>query len=173
LVERKIYANKEFFIGRDRSKWWAQVQQCRTKATNLFSSYIINDPAISKKHLRIYSVVYDEDTENDVETLVFADDLSSNGTYWNGSLIRKGGGGVLLSEGDRLKLAPNVYLYFHIPGEAADVQHFDVEQESEMKVSEMVGGTKQSADISRNSATATFSQIGFWDQVHTAVSSWP
>jgi pSer/pThr/pTyr-binding forkhead associated (FHA) protein len=102
------------------------------------SSYIINDPAISKKHLRIYSVVYEQDNESDVETLVFADDLSSNGTYWNGSLIGKGSGGVLLSEGDRLKLAPNVYLYFHTPGEAADVQHFDIEQENEMKVGKRI-----------------------------------
>jgi hypothetical protein len=104
---------------------------------------------------------------------VFADDLSSNGTYWNGSLIGKGGGGVLLSEGDRLKLAPNVYLYFHTPGTAAEVQHFDIEQETEMKVRERICEIEKLSDNSRNSATGTYSQIDFWDQVRTAVSLWP
>ena len=87
---------------------WQTFSLC-LKLSNSCSQFIISDPSISKKHLRIYSVVYDNDNPEEVDVLVYAEDLSSNGTYWNGSLIGRGNGGFLLSQDDKLKLAPNIY----------------------------------------------------------------
>ena len=99
------------------------------------SQFVISDPSISKKHLRIYSVVYDNDNPKEVDVLVYAEDLSSNGTYWNGSLVGRGNGGFLLSQDDKLKLAPNVFLDFQASNSLTNVEHFDSTQEVEMTVS--------------------------------------
>jgi pSer/pThr/pTyr-binding forkhead associated (FHA) protein len=120
-------------IGRDRSKWWG-IRQGWSYLTNCCSQYVINDPSISKKHLRIYSVVYDNDNPDEVDVLVYAEDLSSNGTYWNGSLIGQGNGGFLLSLGDMLKVASNVFLEFQVPAHSGHAEYFDAVQEIEMLV---------------------------------------
>ena len=99
------------------------------------SQFVVNDPTISKKHLRVYTVVYDNDNPEEVDILVYAEDLSSNGTYWNGSLIGRGNGGFLLSQDDKLKLAPNVFLDFQAARNLASTEHFDEVQEVEMVVS--------------------------------------
>lgn len=56
--------------------------------------------------MRIYCVLFEQDDVSDIPPLVYAEDLSSNGTYWNGSLIGRGNGGVLLSDGDVLRIGP-------------------------------------------------------------------
>ena len=66
---------------------------------------------------------------------MYAEDLSRNGTYWNGALIGKGNGGFLLSQDDKLKLAPNVFLHFQNVTSPVESQYFDVIQEHEMGVS--------------------------------------
>ena len=98
------------------------------------SQYVVDDPVVSNKHLRIYSVVYDTDKVNDVATLVYAEDLSRNGTFWNGSLIGKGNGGFLLSDEDTLRVsARTIFVYRKIlPTDSEDL--FDLVQEREMKV---------------------------------------
>jgi hypothetical protein len=80
--------------------------------------------------------VYDNETsEDEVDILVYAEDLSRNGTYWNGSLIGKDSGGFLLSHDDKLKLAPDVFLEFQAYPQPSSVEHFDEVQEVEMAVS--------------------------------------
>ena len=122
------------------------------------SQFVINDPTVSKKHLRVYTVVYDNDNPEEVDVLVYAEDLSSNGTYWNGSLIGRGNGGFLLSQDDKLKLATNVYLDFQAPGNLTSIEHFDEVQEVEMVVS--VKGTPcwSFAHSARKFDSTTFSQ---------------
>ena len=56
--------------------------------------------------MRIYCVLFEQEDVSDIPPLVYAEDLSSNGTYWNGSLIGRGNGGVLLSDGDVLRIGP-------------------------------------------------------------------
>ena len=73
---------------------------------------MLNDPYTSKRHLRIYTVVYENDEPGEVDTLVYAEDLSQNGTYWNGSFIGKGNGGFLLSDQDILRLSRRTYIVF-------------------------------------------------------------
>lgn len=80
-------------------------------------------------------MVYDNDNPEEVDVLVYAEDLSSNGTYWNGSLIGRGNGGFLLSQDDKLQLAPNVFLDFQASNNLTNVEHFDSTQEVEMVVS--------------------------------------
>lgn len=115
---KEIFANEEFIIGRDSNR-------CQ---------YIIEEPYISKRHVRIYTVVYEDDDLGGVETLVFAEDLSQNGTYWNGSAIGKGTGGYLLSDGDVLRLSRRTSLTFHIATNSSANLNFDLTQEREMAV---------------------------------------
>jgi hypothetical protein len=87
--------------------------------------------------------VYENDEPNDVDALVYVEDLSQNGTYWKGCFIGKGSGGFLLSDGDVLRLSRQTYLVFQSvpqpkpnpPGEV-----FDYVQEVEMDVSRSPSG---------------------------------
>lgn len=99
------------------------------------SQYVLDDPVISNKHLRIYSVVYDGDKPNDVAPLVYAEDLSRNGTFWNGSLIGKGNGGFLLSDGDTLLVSARKLFVYRVDNPGDETHLFDLVQEQEMNVS--------------------------------------
>lgn len=52
--------------------------------------------------------MFEQEEGSDIPPLVYAEDLSSNGTYWNGTLIGRGNGGVLLSDGDVLRVSPRL-----------------------------------------------------------------
>ena len=67
---------------------------------------------MSNKHLKIYSIVYDKSSDVEIKPLVYAEDISSNGSYWNGSLIGEGQGAVLLSDFDELRISPRISLVF-------------------------------------------------------------
>jgi hypothetical protein len=77
------------------------------------SQVLFKDPSVSGQHLRIYSVIFDLDQPEEVPPLVYAEDLSRYGTYWNGVLMGKGNGGYLLSRGDTLMLTSKTELEFH------------------------------------------------------------
>jgi pSer/pThr/pTyr-binding forkhead associated (FHA) protein len=103
------------------------------------SQHVVHDAVVSNKHLRIYTIIFDDDQSDGVAPLVYAEDLSRNGTFWNGSLIGKGNGGVLLSDGDTLRVSPRIYYHFRQNGEQNEAQSFDLTQEREMKVGAVVG----------------------------------
>ncbi|RDW89508.1 hypothetical protein BP6252_01540 [Coleophoma cylindrospora] len=81
-------------------------------------NYMIVNTLVSKHHFRIYSIVY-EDTSSDElasdtdthEPLIFCEDLESrNGTFVNGNLIGKFGNeriGYLLSNDDVIEIRPH------------------------------------------------------------------
>lgn len=71
-----------------------------------YSDVFVEDPTVSNQHLRIYCILFEQEDASEIPPLVYAEDLSSNGTYWNGSLISRGNGGVLLSDGDVLRISP-------------------------------------------------------------------
>lgn len=98
------------------------------------SQYIIDDPFISNKHFRIYTIVFDRDNLGEVAPLVYAQDLSMNGTTWNGYEMGKGSGSFLLSHGDILQLTPDTYLRFQNQ-DKKEKNGFDMLQTVEMKVS--------------------------------------
>ena len=68
-----------------------------------------------------------------MKPLIYAEDLSRNGSYWNGSYIGKGNGGVLLTDGDELQISPRVTLIFRSKFEESTEER-DWTQEDEMRV---------------------------------------
>jgi FHA domain len=102
------------------------------------SQHVLEDVVVSNKHLRIYTIVFDEDESDGIAPLVYAEDLSRNGTYWNGNLIGKGNGGVLLGDGDTLRVSPRIYYHFRRCGLQEEESPFDLTQECEMKVGKTV-----------------------------------
>lgn len=101
--------------------------------TDVISQYVVDDPVVSNRHVRIYTIIYDHDNPQEVAPLVYAQDLSRNGTFWNGAKIARGNGGVLLSDGDILRLSPGSYIQFRCrSGQTTDP--FSALQRQEMKV---------------------------------------
>jgi len=70
----------------------------------------------------------------DAEPLVYAEDLSRNGTHWNGSLMGKKNDAFLLSDYDRLRLTSKTSLVFRAHS-TNEQDYFDLVQEREMQVS--------------------------------------
>ncbi|KAL2010194.1 hypothetical protein VTN00DRAFT_6001 [Thermoascus crustaceus] len=133
---------EEIYIGRDPKK-------CQ---------YVVEDPVVSNKHVRIYTIIFDHENPEEVAPLVYAQDLSRNGTSWNGSFIGKGTGGVLLSDGDVLRLSPRFYIQFRC-GTRPQEDAFDRVQRSEMKSFE-----KQYTITNRKLGS------GAYGQVHMAIN---
>lgn len=83
----------------------------------MYSQWIIQDPHVSKQHLRIYSVVYDKSKLAEIPPLVYCEDLeSTNGTFVNGQCIGRVSGemrGYLLSDGDVVEIKPHWRFMFH------------------------------------------------------------
>ncbi len=80
-------------------------------------------------------MVYDTDKATNVTPLVYAEDLSRNGTFWNSSLIGKGNGGFLLDDEDTLRVSARTLFVYRRLLLADDEELFDLVQEREMKVS--------------------------------------
>lgn len=78
--------------------------------------------------------MYENDEPNEVENLVYAEDLSQNGAFLNGDLIGKGNGGYLLSDGDVLRLSRQVNFTFNVANKKESRVTFDLTQETEMAV---------------------------------------
>ncbi|KAF7118698.1 hypothetical protein CNMCM5793_008237 [Aspergillus hiratsukae] len=114
-----ISSNNEIYVGRDRKR-------CQ---------YVVDDPFISNRHLRIYTIIFDQENPDEVTPLVYAQDLSLNGTSWNNYPMGKGNGSFLLSDGDILKLSPSVHLLYRRDRHREE-EHFDVLQRIEMRVFE-------------------------------------
>ncbi|RHZ74237.1 hypothetical protein CDV55_107134 [Aspergillus turcosus] len=114
-----ISSDNEIYVGRDRKR-------CQ---------YVVDDPFISNRHLRIYTIIFDQENPNEVAPLVYAQDISLNGTSWNNYPMGKGNGSFLLSDGDILKLSPSVHLLYRRDRHREE-DHFDVLQTVEMRVFE-------------------------------------
>lgn len=114
-----ISGSNELYVGRDRKR-------CQ---------YVVNDPFISNRHLRIYTIIFDQENPDEVAPLVYAQDISLNGTSWNNYPMGKGNGSFLLSDGDTLKLSPSVHLLYRRDGHRSE-DHFDMLQRVEMRVFE-------------------------------------
>ena len=124
-----IYREEDLFIGRDPDKWYLMILYCSHDA-NFYSQLLVQDPTVSNRHCRIYSVVFDDN----LEPLVYVEDLSSNGTYWNGSFLGKGHGGALLSNDDVLRISPRISYTFETIGKYESESLDDI-QEAEKRVS--------------------------------------
>ena len=93
----------------------------------------MNDPVISNIHLRIYTIIFDRENPDEVAPLVYAQDLSMNGSSWNGYPMGKGKGSFLLSDGDVLQLSLRFSLHFCCAVQGNE-DCFDMLQMIEMRV---------------------------------------
>lgn len=91
----------------------------------------MDDPVVSNIHLRIYSIIFDQENPTQVAPLVYVQDLSRNGVFWNGVKIGKGSGEFLLSDGDMVKVCSSVVIEYR--GERVLQTPFDQVQIREMK----------------------------------------
>ncbi|OAX83620.1 CAMK/CAMK1 protein kinase [Emergomyces africanus] len=95
--EINVYSDKELIIGRN---------------PNLCQAVVSDDMHISNKHLRVYTIIFDKGNPGKVGPLVYAQNLSRNGTMWDNTHMNKEHAGVLLSDGDQLKLSHITSLTF-------------------------------------------------------------
>lgn len=127
----RIYYDEVIYIGRDFKKWLVTPSPWKSYA-DMLSHIVIGDPIISNKHVRIYTIIFDHENPEEVAPLVYAQDLSSNGTRWNNNWIEKSNGSVLLSDGDILTLSDHFHLVFRC--ETTTEEPFDEVQRMEIKV---------------------------------------
>jgi len=94
-----IKAGDKIVVGRQDDRFVQFHQKIhQTNLTINTSNFQLSSLVASNHHFKIYTVVIDE--EHDV--LVYCEDMSLNGTYFNSQLIGKGKK-VLLSDGDELR----------------------------------------------------------------------
>lgn len=100
---------------------------------------VLTDATISNWHLRIYSIIYDSSVVP-VLCFTYAEDLSSNGSYWlyetdghwQEYLIGKGHA-VLLSDGDRVRLCDGSCFVFSFSASCHLITHMeDDDNQAEM-----------------------------------------
>ncbi|KAF1933448.1 kinase-like protein [Didymella exigua CBS 183.55] len=104
----EVCGNEQFMLGRDSN--------CR------YSWH--DDFTISREHLRVHCILYEQDPIADIAPFVYATDVSANGTYLkksnaecNGSqgrgVLMGKNGTFLLDDGDELQLSETVTLIYH------------------------------------------------------------
>ncbi|KAE8446107.1 hypothetical protein EG329_012478 [Mollisiaceae sp. DMI_Dod_QoI] len=154
-MELPIYAEKELCIGRLNEEKYT-------------SSFFIPDPRVSKRHFRIYSVIYDKEKFDEFQPLVYCEDLeSTNGTYVNDTCIGMIGCeriGHLLTHGDVVEIRPDWRFRFHQASETAisqdltqleDLHHFA----DRYTVSDRVLGQGQYGAVHLATEIGTFKQL--------------
>jgi FHA domain len=113
--EIALYPGEDIRIGRE-----SHLEPSTSRMT--FKNYVIHDDRVSKKHFRVYSIIYEQKKSHDTQTpelppLVYCEDLeSSNGTYVNGHLIGIIGKEKvprLLCDGDVIEIRPSWKFTFH------------------------------------------------------------
>ncbi|ODH51652.1 CAMK protein kinase [Paracoccidioides brasiliensis] len=140
-----VYSDQEIIIGRSN------------KLCNLA---LEGDLGVSNKHIRIYVIIFDQGNPGEVGPLVYAQDMSRNGTRWNGVHIKKEDAGVLLSDGDRLGLTPNTIITFQTWTERQRDIPFSEVQKKEMQHFER-----------RYRITNRLLGCGAYGRVHMAIST--
>ncbi|KAI9372537.1 kinase-like domain-containing protein [Aspergillus egyptiacus] len=113
---KTVYSREEIYVGRDQ-------RRCQ---------YVVDDPFVSNKHLWIYTVIFDQDNPGEIAPLVYAQDISMNGTLWNGYRMGNGRSSFLLSDGDILQLAQGVHLKYNSE-DHSQAKCFSVLQTLEMR----------------------------------------
>ena len=115
--------------------------------TDLISQLVLDSPTVSNKHVRVYSIHYD----SEIEPLIYAQDISTNGTFWlhnhpkgwREQLIGPGNQ-VLLSRGDKLRLSHSPGLYLEFRSHARDLlAKHDCVQNIEMRVISFILSTQK------------------------------
>ena len=96
-------------------------------------AFVLEDPCISNRHLKFYSVIHDQHGPTDIQPMIYVEDMSSNGIYWNDSYVGSCHPPILLSDGDLLKISPRFFIRFHSL-QKLERYVFDTTRASELKV---------------------------------------
>ncbi|OKP00910.1 Meiosis-specific serine/threonine-protein kinase mek1 [Penicillium subrubescens] len=80
------------------------------------SQFHITNLFVSNKHVRVYTILFDQDNLGGIPPLVYAQDLSMNGTFWNDYRMGKDKGSFLLTDGDLLRVAVGIHVQFKSAG---------------------------------------------------------
>ena len=103
----------------------------KKEIANLNSQIVVNEPTISNRHLRIYSIVYEANIDP-MQGFVYAEDLSTNGSYWQymrGSHWIEAHMGkenaVLLSDGEKIRLCDGSCFVFRSAFSARPMNDID------------------------------------------------
>ena len=97
------------------------------------SDVTLEDPCISNRHLKFYSVIHDQRGPSDIQPMVYVEDVSNNGVYWNDTYLGKHHSPILLNDGDLLKISRRFFIRFHSL-QRPDRYVFDTIRASELKV---------------------------------------
>ncbi|RUP46098.1 kinase-like domain-containing protein [Jimgerdemannia flammicorona] len=97
-----IYADSPLIFGRHKS-----------------CDVVVKSEFISNNHCRIYTHQVDFGSVEDI--LVFCEDTSLNGTWWNGRIIGKGNS-VVLCHGDRLRVSKGMDLTYQQIAKSKEIQ---------------------------------------------------
>ncbi|PLB34098.1 FHA domain-containing serine/threonine-protein kinase [Aspergillus candidus] len=81
------------------------------------SQIVIKSPVVSNTHIEIYTIIYDREHPEEVAPLVYARNLSMNGTRWNGFSMGYNRDSFLLSDGDVLMLPSGVHIRYRYDGD--------------------------------------------------------
>ncbi|KAG0648580.1 Serine threonine-kinase Chk2 [Hyphodiscus hymeniophilus] len=133
--ELALYPNLEFIVGRESR------HEPPTYGKTVLE-FAIYDGRVSKRHFRIYSIIYEQKSNSNTQSdtfppLVYCEDLeSSNGTYVNEVLIGMIGTektAHLLCDGDVISIRPSWQFTFHqsnhqmvfpTTAQSKDLEHF-------------------------------------------------
>jgi pSer/pThr/pTyr-binding forkhead associated (FHA) protein len=104
---------------------------------SLSSTVVFRNSRVSKTHLRIYSVIYDEDHMNEFPPLIYCEDRdSTNGTWVNDTLIGRRDSPrspYLLNDGDVITMGPQFRFRFRQMAPAREIE-LDEVQTQELEV---------------------------------------
>ncbi|PLN76782.1 protein kinase-like protein [Aspergillus taichungensis] len=98
----EISSQEKMLIGRDP-------QQCQI---------VVHSPVVSNTHIEIYTIIYDREHPNEIAPLVYARNISMNGTRWNGYSMGHNRDSFLLSDGDVLMLPSGVHIRYSFYGDS-------------------------------------------------------
>lgn len=103
-----------------------------TKVAQNFSQIVVDVPSVSNNHLKIYSIMYNDEPR---QAFVYAQDLSINGSKWiyksgicDEEAIIGRGHAVLLSDGDKIRICDSTCFMF---GAAAISMPMNIEPDAE------------------------------------------
>ncbi|KAK2731296.1 hypothetical protein FQN55_004783 [Onygenales sp. PD_40] len=137
-----VFSNKELIIGR---------------SAKLCNFVLEGDPGISHRHLKVYVIIFDQGNPGEVGPLVYVKDTSQYGSRWNNVKITKDNPGVLLSNGDKVRLSDDTTLEFQTWSDNQSAP-FSYEQAKEMaqlacKIIDIGALKKRLEDIERAKRT--------------------
>lgn len=136
----QLEPREEHTFGREDVGKYESISELKLSVTDLPSRMLgIVFPTLSKRHLYIRCILFEEETAPHIPLLIYAQDLGSrNGTYIEGAGGKPrplGSAPRLLCHGDTLELTPSLFVTVDLDSSSSEEKAFTPVQEDEIKVS--------------------------------------